>query len=154
VAVVLRQALVDVATVAPGWETSEHPFEGGSDHVVFLGAGVPSALLWHFPDWSYHTSADRMDMVDPEEMRRSGAVVVAAALALADAEPRDLERHLRSAKLEVDLRVAAARSAGDEELAGRWIEHGEGVRQWLRELCLGPGARIQVKSASTTGGGS
>ncbi|MBL8861384.1 MAG: M28 family peptidase [Planctomycetes bacterium] len=154
VALIVRQALSDVGLAAGGWETAEHPFEGGSDHVVFLEAGVPAALVWHFPDWAYHTSADRMEHVDAGEMRRSGAAVLSAALALADAAPEDLDRHLRSAKLEVDLRVATASSAGDEDLARRWHEHGDGVRQWLRELCLGERARLSPGAGSRSGGGS
>lgn len=154
VSVVLRQALADVALVAGGWETGEHPFEGGSDHVVFLDAGVPAALLWHFPDWSYHTSADRMELVDATEMRRSGAALLSAALALADAQPADLDRHLRSAKLEIDLRVTAARAASDDALAERWHAHGEAQRQWLRELCLGAGARLPVSTKKKPGGGT
>ncbi|MCY2960369.1 MAG: M28 family peptidase [Planctomycetota bacterium] len=153
-AVVLREALADVALVAGPWQTAEHPFEGGSDHVVFLDAGIPSALLWHFPDWSYHTSADRLELVDPAEMRRSGAVLLAAALAVADAQPADLDRHLRSAKLEIDMRVGAAKAASDEKLADQWRVHGDAVRQWLRELCLGTGARIEKAPEKKAGGGS
>jgi len=154
VAVILREALADVALVCGGWETAEHPFEGGSDHVVFLDAGVPAALLWHFPDWSYHTSADRLELVDPAEMRRSGTAILSAALALADAEPADLDRHLWSTKLEVDMRVKAALAASDAELADRWRDHGAGVRQWLRELCLGASARIPAENKTKPGGGS
>lgn len=154
VAVILRQALADVALVAGGWETAEHPYEGGSDHVVFLEAGVPAALLWHFPDWSYHTSADRLELVDPAEMRRSGTAILSAALALADAHPADLDRHLWSTKLEVDMRVAAAVAAKDDELATRWRDHGARVRQWLRELCLGASARIPAENKAKRGGGS
>jgi len=154
VAVVMREALADVAQAAGGWQTAEHPYEGGSDHVVFLEAGVPAALLWHFPDWTYHTSADRLEMVDATEMRRSGATLLAAALALADAQPGDLDRHLRSAKLEVDLRVEAANRASDPVLAERWRAHGEGVRQWLRELCLGAGARLPKSATTQVGTGS
>ncbi len=152
VAVVVREALADVARAAGGWQTGEHPFEGGSDHVVFLDAGVPAALLWHFPDWAYHTSADRLELVDAGEMRRSGATLLAAALAIADAQPGDLDRHLRSAKLEVDLRVATSKSASDDVLAEAWRMHGDGVRQWLRELCLGAGARIPKGSDTKAGG--
>ncbi len=154
VAVVLREAMADVALASDGWQTAEHPFEGGSDHVVFLDAGVPAALLWHFPDWSYHTSADRLELVDPMEMRRSGAALLSAALALADAQPVDLDRHLHSAKLEIDMRIAAAQAASDDALAESWRAYGDGVRQWFRELCLGSGARIQGKTDKPTGGGS
>jgi len=151
VALVLRCALVDVAGVAGGWPTGEHPFEGGSDHVVFLEAGVPSALLWHFPDWAYHTGADRMEHVDAGEMKRTGCALLAAALALANPLPSDLERYLRGHKLEIDLRVDAALQAREAALAARWKTWGDDVRQWLRELCLGEPARLPAKVRAKPG---
>ncbi len=151
VALVLRCALVDVAGVAGGWATGEHPFEGGSDHVVFLQAGVPSALLWHFPDWAYHTGADRMEHVDADEMKRTGCALLAAALALASPQPADLERYLHGHKLEIDVRVDAALAARDGALAARWKTWGDDVRQWLRELCLGETARMPEKVPAKPG---
>ncbi len=150
-AVVLRCALADVAAASGGWRTAEHPFEGGSDHVVFLGRGVPSALLWHFPDWAYHTSADRMEHVDPAEMKRTGCALLSAALALADPRPADLERYLRSLKLEIDLRAGRALEENDDELAARWTEWGAGARQWIRELCLGRAAALPAGTQRPTG---
>jgi hypothetical protein len=154
VAVVLREAMADVGLASDGWETAEHPYEGGSDHAVFLGAGTPAVLLWHFPDWSYHTSADRLELVDRAEMRRSGAALLSCALALADAQPIDLDRHLHSLKLEIDMRVAIAKEAQDDALAERWRVYGDAVRQWFRELCLGAGARVGTKSDEKVGAGS
>jgi hypothetical protein len=154
-AVVMRCALLDVGRLSEGWSTGEHPYEGGSDHVVFLRSGVPATLVWRFPDWAYHTGADRMENVDAEEMRRSGAVLLATALSIADAEPRDLERYLRSSQLEIDLRTAKAREAGDTDLEQRWKDWGQGARQWLRVLCLGSGAALPAKDgapAARTGG--
>ncbi len=137
IALVARVAMHDSAFAAGGWDTKEHPFEGGSDHQVFLGKGVPAVLFWHFTDFTYHTSLDRMEMVDAAEMRRTGTAMISCALALADARPGDLERYLKSLRLEIALRVAAAEKAQDEELARRWAAWEPLERQWLRHLCLG-----------------
>ncbi len=134
--VVLRIALADVGALAKGWNTSEHPYEGGSDHDVFLRAGIPAALFWHFTDFAYHTSLDRMEHIDPAELRRMSCAVLAATLALADPRPTDLDRYLRTNLAEKKLRTAAAKAAADEELAQRWDAWSESVRQWFRRECL------------------
>ena len=71
------------------WTVWTNPYEGGSDHAVFLAAGVPSVLAWHFPDRFYHSNLDRPGMTDPAEMKYAGVGVAAAALLLAGATPRD-----------------------------------------------------------------
>ncbi|MEO6711202.1 MAG: M28 family peptidase, partial [Planctomycetota bacterium] len=134
--VVLRTALADVGLLATGWATSENPYEGGSDHDIFLRAKIPAALLWHFTDFAYHTSLDRLDHVDPQELRRMSCAVAAATLALADPRPADLDRYLRTNLAEKKLRVGAAKDAKDEELARQWEAWSEAVRQWFRRECL------------------
>lgn len=52
-----------------GWRVRSNPYEGGSDHESFLERGIPSVLLWHFTDPYYHTSLDRIDKVDPQEIQ-------------------------------------------------------------------------------------
>lgn len=136
IATIARCALLDVAALDGAWPTSEHPYEGGSDHDEFLARGIPGVLFWHFPDFAYHTSLDRLAHVDPAETRRLATAAGTCALALADAQPRDLDRYLASLRIEVDLRVDAARTAGDAELAESWRTWGTGARQWLRQLCL------------------
>jgi hypothetical protein len=135
-AVIARSALVDVAGEAGGWVTADHPYEGGSDHDVFIERGIPAALFWHFTDFTYHTSMDRLEFVDPAELRRTGAALMTTALALADPRPGDLERYLDSLNQELDLRVAAAEAAGDRAQAKLWKEWCHGARQWLRSECL------------------
>lgn len=158
VALVARTALHDTALVAGGWSTREHPFEGGSDHQVFLAAGIPAVLFWHFTDFSYHTSLDRIELVDAEELRRSGTALLSTALALADARPGDLERYLRCLKLESELHARAAAEARQEELGRRWTEWERLQRQWLRRLCLGeragdlPGKKPAPKRSPETSG--
>jgi hypothetical protein len=66
-----------------------NPYEGGSDHSVFLAAGVPSVLAWHFPDRFYHSSLDRPAMTSASQMKNVGVSVAATALLLAGATERD-----------------------------------------------------------------
>lgn len=134
-ALVARTALRDVAAKVGGWTSSEHPWEGGSDHDVFLRHEVPAILLWHFTDFSYHTGLDRMEMLDGEELRRTAVALLATALAVADARPADLERYLSSLALERELRLEAARRAGRADVAAQWERWCEGAADWLRALC-------------------
>ncbi len=57
---------------ARGFVVQTNPYEGGSDHSVFLAAGVPSVLAWHFPDRFYHSNLDRPQMTSPAEMEHVG----------------------------------------------------------------------------------
>ena len=75
-----------------------NPYEGGSDHSVFLAAGVPSVLAWHFPDRFYHSSLDRPDMTSPAEMKHVGVNVAATALLLAGTTPRRRGRRRAAAR--------------------------------------------------------
>ena len=141
--VILREALVDVGqeiveeTAAP-WSTREHPWEGGSDHDTFLGRGIPGALVWHFTDFAYSTSLDRMGNVDADELRRTSVAIVAAAAAVADARPSDLPSYLESLAIERDLRLrAATASDGGQGLRVLWTDWFAGADQWLRALSEG-----------------
>ncbi|MBS1680880.1 MAG: M28 family peptidase [Bacteroidetes bacterium] len=69
-----------------GWEVNSNPFEGGSDHTPFLKAKIPGLLMWHFTDVFYHTDADRIEMVSPEEMKNVGVSALAAAYTLVSAD--------------------------------------------------------------------
>jgi hypothetical protein len=70
------------------WIVKTNPFEGGSDHVVFLYNGIPSVLSWHFTDKFYHTNLDRFDKVSDEEMKNVGTVVAVAGILLAGANDK------------------------------------------------------------------
>jgi hypothetical protein len=135
-AIVARCAMLDVAALEPGWQTADHPYEGGSDHDVFIERGIPAALFWHFTDFTYHTSLDRVEYVDPGELRRTGTALMATALALADPVPADLQRYLLSLNEELNVRVQAAREVDDEDLERMWKDWSFGARQWLRIECL------------------
>ena len=135
---IARCALADVAMLSEEpWETAEHPWEGGSDHDVFIEKGVPAVLFWHFTDFAYHTSLDRMSHVDPEEMRRTAAAILATALAIADPQAGDLDRYLQCLAAERRLRLEACEEAEKEALAELWSTWCTGARMWLRDQCLG-----------------
>jgi len=68
------------------WVVRTNPFEGGSDHVPFLRAGIPGLLLWHFTDMYYHTDGDRLDKVSPESMANVGVSTTVSAMTLASAD--------------------------------------------------------------------
>ncbi|MBE3132838.1 MAG: M28 family peptidase, partial [Acidobacteria bacterium] len=68
-----------------GWVVQTNPYEGGSDHSVFLAAGVPAVLATHFTDRYYHTNLDRPDKTSPAEMAHVGIAVGTAAVLLASA---------------------------------------------------------------------
>jgi hypothetical protein len=135
-AVVARCAMVDVGVYAGPWESAEHPWEGGSDHDIFFERGIPGVLFWHFTDFTFHTSLDRLDFVDPDELRRSAVAILATALAVADPRPSDLDRYLKTLSIEEAVRQSAAENADQEELAAQWREWCVGMREWLRNLCL------------------
>lgn len=134
-ALIARTALADVASHVGGWRTSENPWEGGSDHDKFLERGVPAVLLWHFTDFTYHTSLDRMQMLDAEELRRSCVAIMATAMSIAAAESGDLERYLASNDLERELRVRTAEASGEAELARHWERWCDGAADWLGKIC-------------------
>ncbi|NNM06237.1 MAG: M28 family peptidase [Gemmatimonadetes bacterium] len=98
---------------ATGWAVGTNPYEGGSDHVPFLRAGIPGILLWHFTDQFYHTDGDRLEMVSAETLENSSvcAAVSAMALTTADAE-------LASYLIE-ELEHSAQRRLGRESQLGR-----------------------------------
>ena len=128
-----------IRNTAPDWVSAT---QGGlpvalrdADLIVDLAEGVPAVLFWHFTDFAYHTSLDRMEMLDPEELKRSCVTVMATAMAVAAAEPGDLERYLASNELERELRVQAAEAASEPETARDWERWCDGAAEWLGRIC-------------------
>ena len=56
------------------WPAEMAPYAQGSDHDLFLGVGIPAAMLGHDPDWTHHTSEDTVDKTDASEFRRVGVL--------------------------------------------------------------------------------
>jgi len=73
------------------WVVRTNPYEGGSDHTVFMNAKVPSLLNWHFTDRYYHTNLDTIDKVSAVEMHHVAITVGTTALFLASADKTDVE---------------------------------------------------------------
>ncbi|MBN1939152.1 MAG: M28 family peptidase [Candidatus Aminicenantes bacterium] len=67
------------------------PYSGGSDHVVFAGAGIPAVLLVVWPDQWYHTSGDTPDKADATQLKRAVVIGAASAVFMAGAGPAEAE---------------------------------------------------------------
>jgi hypothetical protein len=61
------------------------PFISSSDHIVFLSAGIPAMQFNHWTDNFYHSSADRVEVSDPTEMKRTAFMGAAGFYYLANA---------------------------------------------------------------------
>jgi aminopeptidase YwaD len=103
-----------------GWVVRTNPFEGGSDHVPFLRAGIPGLLLWHFTDMFYHTDGDRLDKVSPWTMANVGVATTVSAMTLASAGGETA----RFAVQELEA-AALSRLAAEFELSRAAIAAGE-----------------------------
>jgi aminopeptidase YwaD len=68
------------------WPTEAIPYTQGSDHDVFLGLHIPATMLGHDPDWTHHTSEDKLDKTDASEFRRVGVFACAAAYFIASSD--------------------------------------------------------------------
>ncbi|MFF0312688.1 DUF4910 domain-containing protein [Streptosporangium sp. NPDC004379] len=94
------------AVACDTWAWRATPFVGASDHSLLVdrSVGCPTVTLGHWPDRFNHSSADTLDKVDFQELRRTATIAGACAAVLADAgeETRgELER--------IAIRWAAAR---------------------------------------------
>lgn len=95
------------------WVPEAIPYAQGSDHDVFLGLGIPSTMLGHDPDWTHHSSEDKIDKTDASEFRRVGVMASATAYHLAVATT--LEERLKMDSFADSVHAA--------EFANRLAEH-------------------------------
>lgn len=106
-----------------GWNVQTNPYEGGSDHSIFLQAGIPAVLATHFTDRYYHTNLDRQDKTSPAEMAHVGIAVGTAAMLLASASQEDalaltdLVATAAARRLALEARQSAAHIAGASDRA-------------------------------------
>jgi aminopeptidase YwaD len=125
---------------ATGWDVHTNPWEGGSDHDLFLKRGLPAVLSWHFPDYFYHTSLDDLDKVDPDELKHVGVAVSTAALTLANADNATVGRMLADIQASAEIRfdgeernsrnaLQAARDSGGN-VATQYAEEQEILSAW------------------------
>jgi len=141
---VLQRCLAQASDT--GWEVRTNPYEGGSDHVPFLRAGVPGILLWHFTDQFYHTDGDRLEMVSPATLENVSvcAMVSAMALTRADGEmTRFMAAELLQAatqRIQREEVLSKAALAGGEDPAeeqriiGSWVDWYVAAVRTLEEL--------------------
>ena len=101
-----------------GWIVRTNPYEGGSDHTVFIEAGIPALLNWHFTDRYYHTNLDRPDKTSPFEMMNVGASVATSAWFLASADERDSQGVVDLVAASADARLALEQRQGPSIVAG------------------------------------
>lgn len=100
------------------WTIRANPYEGGSDHTVFAGAGVPSLLNWHFTDRYYHTNQDRPDKVSAAEMQNVGIAVGTSAWLLASATPDDAVAVATLVEQAATARLTLERTQGPSIVGG------------------------------------
>ncbi len=118
-----------------GWTVNSNPYEGGSDHVPFLNAGIPGLLLWHFTDVFYHTDADRIDKVSASTLQNVGTAALVTAYSLVNAD-EEMFRHIvmeladearRRQDIEYELSEAALKEGGDlkreQDILRIWAEY-------------------------------
>ena len=88
--------------------SATHMHVGRSDHVSFLDAGIPAAMLIYWPDVYYHTVNDEFPVVaaQPEKLRAAGVLAAHTLAALANTTP-ELEATL--------TRLQASILAGDRD---------------------------------------
>jgi aminopeptidase YwaD len=109
------------------WIVRTNPYEGGSDHTVFMRAGVPSLLNWHFTDRYYHTNLDTIDKVSADEMQHVAIAVGTTALFVASADQRDAPAMRTLIETARDARLATERkNQATPEILQAW-------RKWYDE---------------------
>lgn len=103
------------------WVVRTNPYEGGSDHSVFMRAGVPSLLNWHFTDRYYHTNLDTVDKVSAPEMQHVAITVGTTALFLAAADQTDVAPLTKMMQFARDARVATEqKNSATPEIIQAW----------------------------------
>jgi aminopeptidase YwaD len=136
------------------WVVRTNPYEGGSDHTVFQGAGIPSVLDWHFTDRYYHTNFDTPDKTSADEMRNVGvgtgatawllasatesiASTAAAVVAVEGAKRIEVERR-EGAKLAGSAKDRAAAEAQETIIIAAWRKWYAEAVQSASRLVVGP----------------
>ena len=94
------------------WLPEAIPYAQGSDHDVFLGLGIPATMLGHDPDWTHHSSEDKIDKTDASEFRRAGVFAGASAYFISAADSSDMSK-LKAAQFSARTAELAHRLAQD-----------------------------------------
>jgi len=144
-----------------GWVVRTNPYEGGSDHVPFLRAGIPGILLWHFTDQFYHTDGDRIEMVSAVTLENVSVCAAVSAMALTTADDeltdffaKELERAaIERIQRESELGRAAISQGGDPEeervILESWTEWYLAAVDTIRDMeAGGPSEATEASLAS------
>jgi hypothetical protein len=111
------------------WMPETIQYAQGSDHDVFLGLGIPATMFGHDPDWTHHTSEDKIDKTDSTEFKRVGAFASTTGywIAAADGEQWDRLRpgEITSRMEELGRRIASDVATGPTPAATRRININE-----------------------------
>jgi hypothetical protein len=98
------------------WLPESIPYAQGSDHDVFLGLGIPATMFGHDPDWTHHSSEDKIDKTDASEFRRAGVFAAASGYWMAAAGPAEW---LKLDEIDLPIRVSnLTQRIAAEKLAG------------------------------------
>ena len=131
------------------WMPESIAYAQGSDHDVFLGLGIPATMLGHDPDWTHHSSEDKIDKTDASEFRRVGAFASVAAYFMAAADKSQWESALAGEiagrASEFALRIARDKLAprsSDSLYNNRMTRNAETFRVESDALLLPKGAAI------------
>jgi aminopeptidase YwaD len=104
-----------------GWNVQTNPYEGGSDHSVFLQSKVPALLATHFTDRYYHTNLDRAEKTSPTEMGHVGIAMGTAAVLLASAGEEEALAVADLVAAAAERRLALeARQGADAAILDAW----------------------------------
>jgi hypothetical protein len=139
------------------WVVKTNPYEGGSDHTVFGGAGVPSLLNWHFTDRYYHSNMDTPDKTSATEMRNVGVAMAASAWLLASADEAmalhvaDLVASAGKARVAIELREGPALPSHPEALAAWRKWSAEAVRSVTRLVTVPVSAALTARLEALAG---
>ena len=121
---------------------------GASDHVVYLGQGIPALLYNNWPDIAYHTNEDRVYDADATQLKRAGFIAWASSLVAAGTFGPDA------------VRVAEMVSGYAAERAGRmlgdtlrWLGDGGTVRGAVNRMRITYGREADaIRSAKVFAG--
>jgi aminopeptidase YwaD len=128
---------------ASGWKTTQNVWEGGSDHDIFLRAGIPALLNWHWPDFAYHSSMDVLANLSAIEMKQVAVTVGTAALVLAygkehhaleilDAVTSAAQKRVASETENARNSISRAQQAGPGELAATQRKERAVFDAWMK----------------------
>lgn len=77
---------IDVGDAVPMFNAIQAGFSGGSDHVILTDPtiNIPAPMLGQWPDKTYHTSSDTMDVIDPYILHKSATICASYIYTLAN----------------------------------------------------------------------